>query len=143
MNVLVLGSTGFIGKSLINRLKNDPNPVTGVSRSGGLNLLDYQQTKQCISSVQPDVIYNVASHGGSLHYVKEFAASVYSDNLQMGLNLYRALDEIGSTAKVVQPFSNCSYPGNSSVQNEENWLNGAVHPSIFSFGNSKSTNQCS
>ena len=137
MNVLVLGSTGFIGKSLINRLKNDPNPVTGVSRSGGLNLLDYQQTKQCISSVQPDVIYNVASHGGSLHYVKEFAASVYSDNLQMGLNLYRALDEIGSTAKVVQPFSNCSYPGNSSVQNEENWLNGAVHPSIFSFGNSK------
>ena len=137
MNVLVLGSTGFIGKSLINRLKNDPSPVTGVSRSGGLNLLDYQQTKQCISSVQPDVIYNVASHGGSLHYVKEFAASVYSDNLQMGLNLYRALDEIGSTAKVVQPFSNCSYPGNSSVQNEENWLNGAVHPSIFSFGNSK------
>tara|TARA_Y100001963_G_scaffold158206_1_gene257029 strand:- start:822 stop:1739 length:918 start_codon:yes stop_codon:yes gene_type:complete len=137
MNVLVLGSTGFIGKSLINRLKEEPSNVTGVSRSGGLNLLDYEQTKQCLASVRPDIIYNVASHGGSLHYVKEFAASVYSDNLQMGLNLYRALDELNSTAKIVQPFSNCSYPGNSSVQNEENWLNGAVHPSIFSFGNSK------
>ena len=45
MNVLVLGSTGFIGKSLINRLKEEPSNVTGVSRSGGLNLLDYEQTK--------------------------------------------------------------------------------------------------
>jgi len=137
MSVLVLGSTGFIGKSLMKRLEKEPVKVTGVSRSTGVDLLDYKQVSDCIASVRPDVIYNVASHGGSLHYVKKYAASVYSDNLQMGLNLYRALVEHDSAAKIVQPFSNCSYPGNSSVQNEENWLNGGVHPSIFSFGNSK------
>ena len=137
MSVLVLGSTGFIGKSLVERLDKEPVEVTGVSRSTGVNLLDYKQVSDCIASVRPSVIYNVASHGGSLHYVKKYAASVYSDNLQMGLNLYRALVEQNSEAKIVQPFSNCSYPGNSSVQNEENWLNGGVHPSIFSFGNSK------
>ena len=107
MNVLVLGSTGFIGKSLIKRLEEEPVEVTGISRSAGVDLLDYKQVSDCIASIRPDIIYNVASHGGSLHYVKKYAASVYSDNLQMGLNLYRALTEHDSTAKIVQPFSNC------------------------------------
>ncbi len=148
MNVLVLGSTGFIGKNLVNKLKtldslgklgamDDKPVVTGVSLTTGLDILDYSQISDCIVEAQPDIIYNVASHGGSLHYVKEFAASVYADNVQMGLNLYRAIVENKSNATVIQPFSNCSYPGNSSVQNEGSWLNGAVHPSIFSFGNSK------
>mgnify|MGYP003333203344 CR=1 FL=1 len=29
--------------------------------------------------------------------------------------------------KIIQPFSNCSYPGVSSIQNESGWLNGDVH----------------
>jgi GDP-L-fucose synthase len=147
MNVLVLGSTGFIGKNLVNKLKtvetigdgamDDKPKVTGVSLTTGLDILDYKAISDCILESQPDYIYNVASHGGSLHYVKEYAASVYSDNVQMGLNLYRAIVENKSKATVIQPFSNCSYPGHSAVQNEDEWLAGAVHPSIFSFGNSK------
>lgn len=147
MNVLVLGSTGFIGKNLVNKLKtvetigdgamDDKPKVTGVSLTTGLDILDYKAISDCILESQPDYIYNVASHGGSLHYVKEYAASVYSDNVQMGLNLYRAIVENKSKATVIQPFSNCSYPGHSAVQNENEWLAGAVHPSIFSFGNSK------
>jgi len=138
MNVLVLGSTGFVGKNLVARLESDnEHTVTGASRSTGLNMLEYKQVANCIKEVQPDVIFNVASHGGSLHYVKEFAGDVFSDNLQMALNMYRAVKEYAPRCKIIQPFSNCSYPGSSSVQNEQNWLNGAVHPSIFSFGNSK------
>ena len=45
--------------------------------------------------------------------------------------------EVNPKIKVIQPFSNCSYPGNSSVQLEDEWLNGDVHQSVFSFGNSK------
>ena len=86
---------------------------------------------------QPGIIYNVASHGGSMRYVRDYAANVLSDNLQMSLNLYKAVLELNPTIKIIQPFSNCSYPGDSSVQYEENWLSGDVHKSVFSFGNSK------
>ena len=138
MKIAVLGKTGFIGQNLFNRLVEDGHDVIGCSKSTGVDLLDYNLTKKFINTEEPpEVIYNVASHGGSMRYVRDYAADVISDNLQMTLNLYKAINETNRNIKVIQPFSNCSYPGDSSVQHEENWLNGDVHKSVFSFGNSK------
>ena len=137
MKILVLGHTGFVGKNLYKRLEQEGHNVVGCSRSTGVDLLDYKQTYKLISKEYPDIIYNVASHGGSIHYVNEYAADVFSDNVQMALNVYRSVKELNPQIKSIQPFSNCSYPGHSSVQSEDMWLKGAVHPSIFSFGNSK------
>jgi GDP-L-fucose synthase len=137
MKILVLGHTGFVGKNLFQRLKKDNHNVYGLSRSTGLDILNYNDIRNKIAKIQPEIIYNVASHGGSIHYVNGFAADVFSDNLQMALNIYKAVGEINNKIKIIQPFSNCSYPGNSSIQSEDMWLKGPVHPSIFSFGNSK------
>ena len=151
MNVLVLGSTGFIGTNLTNKLEGldsriftgeaeGPSVnVVGTSKSLGVDLTDYNQTKQLIIDSNPQIIFNLASHGGSLHYVKERASDVINDNIQMTLNIYKAMAEAGCTATLIQPFSNCSYPGGTQVQLEESWLKGPVHDSIFSFGNSKRT----
>lgn len=137
MNILVLGSTGFIGKNLIKRLEPEGHRISTCSRSAGVDIRNYQQIRNRISETDPDIIFNLASHGGSMRYVREFGADVVSDNLQMSLNIYRAVKELNAKIKIIQPFSNCSYPGDSSVQYEENWLSGDVHKSVFSFGNSK------
>ena len=137
MKILVLGGTGFIGSNLINKLNDDNHDVTSYSKSNGVDIRDYNKISGLIKSLQPDIIFNVASHGGSLHYVKEYAGDVFFDNVQMALNIYRSVKEHSPNTKIINPFSNCSYPGSSDVQVEENWLDGDVHPSIFSFGNSK------
>ena len=137
MNVLVLGSTGFVGKNLVTRLRKDGHCVSAAQRSTGVDLRDYGQTLALLRETSPQVVYNLASHGGSVHYVKSKAAEVYHDNVQMALNLYRAIAKVDNTIKVVQPLSNCSYPGKSSIQREEEWLDGDVHPSVFPFGNAK------
>jgi GDP-L-fucose synthase len=137
MKVLILGSTGFIGKNLLNRLKKEELEIFTAERSSGVDIRSYQQIKNKILEVKPEVIYNLASHGGSVHYVKTKAAEVYYDNVQMALNLYMAVSEINPKIKIIQPFSNCSYPGKSNLQKEEEWLDGDVHTSVFSFGNSK------
>ncbi len=137
MNILILGTTGFIGKNLLARLEETEHNIHTCSRSEGTDILNYESLSLRLREVQPDIIFNLASHGGSIHYVNEYAANVYNDNVQMALNLYRAVKEESPHSKIINPFSNCSYPGSSSVQNEENWLSGEVHPSIFSFGNSK------
>ena len=137
MRILILGSTGFIGKNLLSRLTESGHDVTTAERSSGIDLRDYQQVISLIKNVCPEIIFNLASHGGSVHYVKSNAADVYFDNVQMSLNLYKAVSEINRDIKIIQPFSNCSYPGDSDVQKEEEWLSGDVHPSVFSFGNSK------
>ena len=137
MKIVILGSTGFIGKSLLTRLIQEGHAVVTAEKSSGIDLRDYQQVVSFLKSAKPEVIFNLASHGGSVHYVKSRAADVYFDNVQMALNLYKAISEIDPKIKIIQPFSNCSYPGDSDVQKEEEWLSGDVHPSVFSFGNSK------
>ena len=69
-----------------------------------------------------------------LHYVKEKAADVINDNIQMTLNIYKAMVEVGCDATIIQPFSNCSYPGIIDVQHEEMWWNGNIHESVESYG---------
>lgn len=139
MKILVLGGTGFVGKNLTSRLKMDRHEVYTCSRAEGVDILNYDLIAEKINTIQPEIIFNAATHGGSLHYVSQRAGDVFNDNVQMALNIYNSVKEHCPTAKIINPFSNCSYPGDSSIQNEENWLSGEVHPSIFSFGNSKRT----
>ena len=76
-----------------------------------MDLLNLEDVRDAFRSQQPDVIYNCAAHVGSLHYVTEFAATVVHDNLQMALNLYRAAQDVCPDAHIINPLSNCSYPG--------------------------------
>ena len=137
MKILILGSTGFIGKNLKQRLLNDGYDVDTAERSSGVDILNYEQIKSKIKTSRPSIIFNLACHVGGVNYVSAKAGEVYYDNLQMALNLYKAVSEVDAKIKIIQPLANCSYPATASMQEEANWLNGDVHPSVFSFGNSK------
>lgn len=137
MKILILGSTGFVGKNLKQRLLNDGHNVDTAERSSGVDILKYEQIKSKIKTSRPSIIFNLACHVGGVNYVNTKAGEVYYDNLQMALNLYKAVSEVDAKIKIIQPLANCSYPANASMQEEAEWLNGDVHPSVFSFGNSK------
>ena len=137
MKILVLGGHGFVGRNFLKSMKNRSHEVIPLSRRDGLDLTDYDLTKQYFQDIKPDVIVNLAAHGGSLHYVTKYAADVIDDNIQMTLNIYRAVKQICPKVRIINPLSNCSYPGDSEIQKEENWWSGEVHPSVFSYGNYK------
>lgn len=137
MKIAVLGGQGFVGKFVMEELKTrEYNPVA-ISRRNGFDLLDYETARDKLKEVQPDVIINCAAHGGSLHYITEFAADVVNDNMQILLNLYRMVMEVCPSARVINPISNCSYPGTSDVQKESGLWDGPVHDSVLSYGNSR------
>jgi len=137
MRVLVLGGQGFIGKTVMKLLENSKHQVFSLSRRNELDLTDYAITKERLNSKQPEIIINCAAHVGSLHYVTQYSADVVNDNMQMILNLYRAVKEVCPHAKVINPISNCSYPGNANIHTESGWWNGPVHKSVWPFANSK------
>ena len=93
--------------------------------------------KQAFKHLQPDVIYNCAAHVGGLHYVSQRHATIANDNIQMALNLYKAVQASAPNALIINPLSNCSYPGKAELYSEPDWLNGEVHPSVYSYGNAK------
>ena len=137
MKILILGSNGFVGKNIVSKLKNTDHRIITLSKSDNVDLRNYEKTRSFFEKTMPDDIINVATHGGSVHYVSKHAADIINDNLQMTLNVYRAIKEVCANSKIINPISNCSYPGTSDIQRENEWLNGEVHDSVFAFGNYK------
>jgi GDP-L-fucose synthase len=137
MRILILGGHGFLGKNLAKVLQNSSHEIVTLSRRNGLNLIDLESTKVYFSKISPDVIVNCAAHVGSLHYVTSFASDVLHDNVLMKLNIYKSTKIVCPRTRIINPLSNCSYPGESGIQNELDWWKGEVHESVFSYGNAK------
>ena len=138
--VLVLGSTGFIGSAVLSRLERGYNGVAGWSRSTNshVNLFDLQSTRLCLEWEQPKYIFNCAAHVGSMKYISDHFAEIFHDNTLMASNLYRAASEVcDNQVMIINPLSNCSYPGNSDIQREREWLSGEPHPSVYPYAHAK------
>lgn len=137
MKILILGGHGFLGKSIAKAFMTTDHKIFTLSRRNGLDLNHYQITKETFQAIRPDVIYNCAAHVGGLHYVSALPATIVHNNVQMVLNLYRAVQEVCPSTLIINPLSNCSYPGEAEIYLESEWLQGEVHPSVYSYGNAK------
>ena len=137
MKILVLGGHGFVGKNLVESLNGTEHKIFPLSRRDGLDLRNYNSTKKYFRDIKPNAIINCAAHVGSVHYVTTHAADVLHDNVQMALNIYRAVKEVYPDTRIINPLSNCSYPGDANIHFEPDWWKGEVHESVFSYGNAK------
>jgi GDP-L-fucose synthase len=137
MKLLVLGATGFVGKTVSNYLDTVKMPHVKSSRSLGCDLLNYEQTLALFKSTQPDYVLNCAAHVGSLNYVTKMAADVISDNSRMNLNIYQAIAEACPKTILINPMANCAYPAHADTFIEDEWMSGHLHRSVLSYGASK------
>ena len=137
LKILIVGGHGFVGKNVVQLLKESDYEVFPMSRRDGLDLRDYSSIQTFLQKIKPDVIINCAAHVGSLHYITEYAADVVNDNMRIILNLYQAVKDVCPKTKIINPISNCSYPGKAKEQKESEFWDGAVHRSVWSYGNTR------
>jgi len=134
--ILILGGYGFMGTNL-NKVFKDDYEVFNESRQTYCDMSHPLQLTSVIKEINPDFIIHCAAHVGSISYVIDNAADVIYDNSQMYLNLYNAIRLVNKNITVINPISNCSYPGIIDIQDEELWWNGQIHPSVESYGTPK------
>lgn len=137
MRILILGGFGFMGKNLNNEFEGSNHIIFNESRKTGCDLLNYVSLRATLHRIKPDLIINASAHVGSIKYVMTNAAIVMNDNTQMYVNLYKAIAEVNPKIKIINPISNCSYPGIIDIQNEKDWWNGEIHHSVMGYGNAK------
>lgn len=140
VKALVLGASGFIGSNLAAVLEHKGHNVSRPYREPGFLCLDLKNENNILDYLnykQPDIIFNCAAHTGNVHYVMAHAAAVMHDNCLMAENLYKAVSLVCPKAHIVNPLSNCSYPGAANIQHEKSWLSGEPHHSVFAYANSK------
>lgn len=126
-----------MGKNIKEEFSNSSYIMYYESRKTGLDLCNYEITFKKIKEINPDIIIHAAAHVGSIGYVSKYSASVIDDNTQMYLNLYKAVANINDKIIIINPISNCSYPGRIDIQHEELWWNGEIHESVESYGTPK------
>lgn len=135
--VLVLGGTGFVGSHVMRQLRAAGHQAVSTSRSQGTDATKYASLRKKLEAVRPAAIINCAAHVGGIPYVSSHAAQVLADNTAIAMNLYRAVLAVNPRIKVIQPLSNCSYPGEANTHYEPDWFAGPVHDSIFGYGFSR------
>jgi len=139
--ILILGGTGFFGTNLQQVFNPEECTVISTGIETGLNLLSRENMVQLLQAQKPDYILNMAALVGSMGYVKENPATVLSANSKLLLNLYDSITLAYGVQPIypviINPISNCSYPGNSTVQKEEEWWNGQIHETVQPYGFAK------
>jgi GDP-L-fucose synthase len=135
--ILILGGYGFMGRNLNEVFKNSDYKIFNESRRTGCDITNYESLKDKLKEINPDIIIHAAAHVGSIAYVTKYPADVVYDNTLMYVNLFKAVNEVNKNIVIINPISNCSYPGIIDIQNEQNWWDGIIHDSVESYGNPK------
>ena len=135
--ILIMGGTGFLGKHVLKQLSGKSYEVSSVSRREGIDITDFVKFNNKLATYQPDVIINCAAHVGSVHYAIQYAGDMIYDNMQIELNLYKAVQSSCLQAKIINPISNCTYPGDANIHYEPDWEKGPVHDSVLPYASSR------
>jgi len=102
MRILVTGSSGFVGKYLIESLEEGgQHEVVGMSRrTHGLDVRNYEDCRKAVERAQPDIVFHLAAQA----YVPETTTDPqrgYSVNLGGTLNILEAVRHTGCRARVL------------------------------------------
>lgn len=131
--ILVTGCTGFLGKRVCRQLELNALPYIGISRQSGPDLRDRQATHRFITENRPSRIINCAAFVGGIQFGYKHPAELFHNNLQMTLNLLEAA-HLSKVQRIVNPISNCAYPGAATFFKEEEFWDGPLHESVMVYG---------
>ncbi len=133
MKIAVTGATGFLGKRVVKKLKEQGKDPVITSLSLGVDLRDYQQTIDFFQKHKPDMLLNCASFVGGIQFGYKYPVDLFENNLLMNVNLLKAARESG-IKRIVNPISNCVYPAKATLFKEEEIWDGPMHESVLVYG---------
>lgn len=133
--IVVAGGNGFFGSHIINQLRKIECKIFVPKTLDGIDFRKYEDCFSYLDSIEPDIVINCAANQGGIAYHVGKQADLFMDNMLMGIFLMQASQRVG-VKKFVNVVAGCSYPGyvENEEMNEDEYWNGELHESIFSFG---------
>ena len=131
--ILVTGSTGFLGKRVCRMLDSQGVPYLGASLQEGPDLRERHETLAFFQEKKPTQVLNCAAFVGGIQFGYKHPAELFQNNLLMTLNLLEAA-KISKVKRLVNPISNCAYPGDATFFKEDEFWNGPLHESVMVYG---------
>jgi len=117
--VLITGAHGFVGKNLVNYIKENELGCQLLTPSrADLNLTKEELVKEYFATHKPNIVLHLAGRVGGIGINKKLPAQFFYDNLMMGtLVMHHAY--LNGCEKLVALAAGCGYPKNLPVQFSE------------------------
>lgn len=133
--VLLLGGSGFLGKEVQKELQRQHISYFAPEHSEGFDLRVKGILDEIIPSLEIDAVINCAAHVGGISYGLKNKSAIFEDNSLIVAEVLRAFGKFGFL--LVNPISNCAYPGSLSEYSEEKFWYGAIHDSVLAYGTTR------
>ena len=127
MNILLTGSSGMVGRNILEHQNADDYKILNPT-SAELNLLDVEAINHFLKTHKPDLIIHAAGLVGGIEANISNPAKFLIDNMLMGINILNASRNAG-IQKFINIASSCMYPVNAkNPLSEEQILDGKLEP---------------
>jgi len=129
MKILVFGSNGLVGKSIVRRFNSSPDRYTVIeSTRNDTDLFSYKETSKKIGESNPDIVIIAAAKVGGIYANNTQRFSFIIENLKISMNIFESLVDFPNV-KIVNIGSSCIYPLNAdSPISEESLMTGKLEP---------------
>ncbi len=138
MKILIFGSTGLVGSSLVRVFEKTSFELITPTRND-VNLFSFDETFDVIESTSPDIIINSAAKVGGILANNTYRTSFMIDNLKINLNILESCIT-KNNIKIINLGSSCIYPLNAKDPiSEDEFMNGKLEPTNSPYAMAKLT----
>lgn len=133
--ILVTGGNGFLGRYVIQELRNHGAENIFSPSSKELDLRVQENCKKAVTNI--DIVFHFTGSGGGIGYMRNNPAKVFYDNIMMGTQLLHEAKE-ANVEKFIVLGTVCSDPKFANIPFIENEIwNGYPEETNASYGLSK------
>ncbi len=129
MNILIFGSNGLVGSSLVRRFQTQDKGINLIKSSRkDTNLFSLEETKKKVDESDPDIVIIAAAKVGGIYANNTQRFNFIIDNLKISMNIFESLIEHSDT-QIINIGSSCIYPLNADNPiNEASLMTGKLEP---------------
>ena len=129
MNILIFGSNGLVGSSLVRKFQLQDKEINLItSTRNDTDLFSLEQTKKKINDSKPDIVIIAAAKVGGIYANNTQRFNFIIDNLKISMNIFESLVEYNDT-KIINIGSSCIYPLSADNPiNENSLMSGKLEP---------------
>jgi len=131
--IFVPGGDGFVGSSVVKKLKEKNLNFFSLSLNDGYDFRDFNQTKELFEKERFDAVINCAAFVGGIQFGYEHPGEIFYNNILMATYLMEVARR-SEVKRFINPISNCTYPAHLTKFKEKDWWAGPLHESVLVYG---------
>ena len=118
MKILILGSSGFLGKLIYKKLKNNFNVINNGLKKKRISLVSFKKTNDLLLNINPNLIINCAALT-NIDQCEKFPKKSYDVNVKAVENIFKVKKKNNLNFFFIQFSTDSLYDSKKNINNKE------------------------